>query len=117
MQQVKGSNDYRRALRVNIRIEDVAIYSFSENEDGTLSFWAAGRAGWYELHKPLPSYGRIFRGMQEATGLFYFLADKFRNARPRPRRDKVGDTEKLARYMMAKVGAAQGETDTVSTKN
>jgi hypothetical protein len=64
-----------------IRIDDVALYSFSQYDDGTLGFWAAGKAGWFEIGSPAPRYKTVFEGMNEATGMFYFLADKYRNSR------------------------------------
>jgi hypothetical protein len=104
---------YTRYYRETIRIRDVTMYSFSENEDGTLGFWAAGRAGWYELRTPAKGYANIFRGMEEATGIFYYLADKYRNSRPRPVRETVPETKRLARGIIAKVRSQQPRRETL----
>ena len=64
-----------------IIIENVATYSFSVFEDGTFGFWAAGKAGWFEIKSMAKGYRKIFQDMKEATGMFYHLADKYRNCR------------------------------------
>ncbi|MCJ1403731.1 hypothetical protein MMC11_006954 [Xylographa trunciseda] len=64
-----------------ITIDNVATYSFSVFEDGTFGFWAAGKAGWFEIKSMAKGYRKIFQDMKEATGMFYHLADKYRNCR------------------------------------
>ena len=64
-----------------ITIENVATYSFSVFEDGTFGFWVAGKAGWFEIKSMAKGYRKIFQDMKEATGMFYHLADKYRNCR------------------------------------
>lgn len=70
--------DYRKR---NCIILDVVTYSFSQYNDGTFGVWAAGRAGWYELKSAARSYKVPFEEMQEATGMFYYVADKYRKRR------------------------------------
>ncbi|MCJ1281584.1 hypothetical protein MMC26_000904 [Xylographa opegraphella] len=64
-----------------ITIDNVATYSFSVFEDGSFGFWAAGKAGWFEIKSMAKGYRKIFQDMKEATGMFYHLADKYRNCR------------------------------------
>ncbi|MCJ1431310.1 hypothetical protein MMC27_000661 [Xylographa pallens] len=64
-----------------IIIDNVATYSFSVFEDGSFGFWAAGKAGWFEIKSMAKGYRKIFQDMKEATGMFYHLADKYRNCR------------------------------------
>ena len=66
---------------VPLVIKNVTTYSFSQFEDGTFGFWAGGLAGWYEIVKPATEYEKIFEKMSEATGMFYFAADKFRKTK------------------------------------
>ncbi|MCJ1480217.1 hypothetical protein MMC06_000371 [Schaereria dolodes] len=79
--------DQRKLLRIpnhrnrSIILEDVAIYSFSQFDDGTFGFWAGGKAGWFEVKQPLKSFQNAYEGMNEATKMFYFLADKCKNSR------------------------------------
>lgn len=58
----------------------MATYSFAVFDDGTFGFWAAGKAGWFEVASPSKSYAETFDNMKEATGMFYYLADKFRKS-------------------------------------
>jgi hypothetical protein len=60
-----------------ICIKDVTIYSFSQFEDGSFGFWAAGGAGWFEIRTASAPYRNVFLAMQEAASIFYFLADKY----------------------------------------
>ena len=62
-------------------VDNVVTYSFSQFKDGTLGFWAGGQAGWFEVRTPAREYRPIFKEMTEATSMFYFVADKFRNCR------------------------------------
>lgn len=62
-----------------VTVDSVATYSFSLFDDGSFGFWAAGKAGWFELRSPAKDFKRVFAAMQEATGMFYYLADKYRN--------------------------------------
>jgi hypothetical protein len=60
-----------------ICIRDVCSYSFSQYEDGTFGFWAAGKAGWYEIRTAADNYAPFYQSMEESTSMFYFLADRF----------------------------------------
>lgn len=62
-------------------VDNVVTYSFSQFKDGTLGFWAGGQAGWFEVKTPAREYRPIFKEMTEATSMFYFVADKFKNCR------------------------------------
>ena len=61
-----------------ISITNVATYSFSLFDDGSFGFWAAGKAGWFEIRKPAKVWQDIYADMEEAVGMFYYLADKYR---------------------------------------
>ena len=66
--------------RRTIEVKDIRTYAFAEYEDGTYGFWAAGKAGWFEIETPAASYKAIHKQMNEATSLLYTLADKLRRA-------------------------------------
>ena len=63
-----------------VELDDIITYAFAEYHDGTYGFWAAGKAGWFELKDPAPAYKDTFAGMNEAASMFYMLADKLRRA-------------------------------------
>ena len=73
---VKNDN-YRSKL---MQLTHITTYAFAEYEDGTYGFWAAGKAGWFELKSPVPIYKPVFETMHEAASMFYMLADKLRKA-------------------------------------
>lgn len=75
--------------RKPIAISNVATYSFSQFDDGTYGFWAAGRAGWFELKSAAPSYQPVFKGMSEATGMFYYLADNYKSVKKQLRKEAI----------------------------
>lgn len=76
----------------------ITTYAFAEYDDGTYGFWAAGRAGWFELRDSAPAYKQTFEGMHEAASMFYMLADKLRRAQKKnPRLSGKG----LERYANA----------------
>ena len=64
-----------------IELTDITTYAFAEFEDGSYGFWAAGKAGWFELKDPLTSFQHTFDMMNEAASMFYMLVDKSRRAR------------------------------------
>ena len=74
---VKTSTYQERAIKIN----NVSTYSFSQFEDGTFGFWAGGQAGWFEIASASRAYQNIYQEMNEATGMFYFLADKYKKTR------------------------------------
>lgn len=61
-------------------MHNITTYAFAEYEDGTYGFWAAGKAGWFELKDPAPTYKTAFGKMNEAASMFYMVADKLRRA-------------------------------------
>ena len=63
-----------------LEIPDLRSYTFADFDNGTYGFWVAGKAGWFELKDPAVSYRATFDGMNEAAGMFYFMAKKYRNA-------------------------------------
>ncbi|KAL8801378.1 MAG: hypothetical protein Q9182_004492 [Xanthomendoza sp. 2 TL-2023] len=65
-----------------IEISNVSFWAFSEEEPHrSISLWASGTAGWFQLHDPIPQYQEIFKGMNEAVSMLYHLADKCRRSR------------------------------------
>ncbi|KAL8901401.1 MAG: hypothetical protein Q9207_005213 [Kuettlingeria erythrocarpa] len=71
----------RRWRSQRIEINNVSFWAFSQEEDKSVSIWASGAAGWFELHDPLPQYRDVFDGMHEAVSMLYYLADKWRRSR------------------------------------
>lgn len=63
-----------------VELDNITNYAFAEYDDGTYGFWAAGKAGWYELKDPATAYKQAFNGMNEAASMFYMLADKVRRS-------------------------------------
>lgn len=64
-----------------IELTDIVTYAFAEFDDGSHGFWAAGKAGWFEIHDPTVAFQHIFDMMNEAASIFYFMVDKLRRAR------------------------------------
>lgn len=64
-----------------IEVKDVTTYAFAEFEDGSYGFWAAGKAGWFEIKDPAAAFQPTFDMMIEAASMFYMLADKLKRAR------------------------------------
>ncbi|KAI4166498.1 MAG: hypothetical protein LQ343_008009 [Gyalolechia ehrenbergii] len=71
----------RRWRSHRIELNNVSFWAFSQELDGSVSLWASGTAGWFELHDPVPQYRDIFDGMNEAVSMLYYLADKWRRSR------------------------------------
>ncbi|KAH7384226.1 hypothetical protein DE146DRAFT_218318 [Phaeosphaeria sp. MPI-PUGE-AT-0046c] len=59
---------------LEIVIQHVTRFSYAELEDGGIVIWAAGRAGWFEIH-PALHYAEIFETIEEAVRLLYFVTD------------------------------------------
>lgn len=69
-----------------IEIDHVSTYAFAQYDDGSCGFWAAGRAGWFEIQSPSSSYKTTYGKMNEAASIFYMLADKLKRAHnPHPK--------------------------------
>lgn len=64
-----------------IEVTNVTTYAFAEFYDGSYGFWAAGKAGWFELKDPSNAFQRTYNMMNEAASMFYMLADKMRRSR------------------------------------
>ncbi|KAL9131829.1 MAG: hypothetical protein Q9217_000356 [Psora testacea] len=66
---------------LTIELTDVTTYAFAEFKGGGYGFWAAGRAGWFEVAGTSPAYKPIYDEMDVAASMLYFLADKIRKSR------------------------------------
>jgi len=71
------------------------MYAFAECEDASFAFWAAGKAGWFEIQGPARSFKTTYNKMEEAASIFYMLADKLRRAH---RRSLKLTTKALQKY-------------------
>ncbi|KAL8768920.1 MAG: hypothetical protein Q9209_004975 [Squamulea sp. 1 TL-2023] len=90
-----------------IEISNVSFWAFSEEEpDRTICLWASGKAGWFELHDPVPQYRDIFNGMNEAVSMLYHLADKYRRSRRNQSNVTMKDMIKLVRSAFHDVSLA-----------
>jgi hypothetical protein len=65
---------------VDIEICDVTKYSYGQNEDGEVTLWALGAAGWFEI-RPARSYNEVFLDMCQAVKVFYFVTDIYSEQR------------------------------------
>ncbi|KAL8999332.1 MAG: hypothetical protein Q9169_001758 [Polycauliona sp. 2 TL-2023] len=82
-----------------IEISNVSFWAFSEDEqDRSICLWAGGKAGWFELHDPLPQYQEIFNRMNEAVSMLYHLADKYRRSRKNQSNITTKDMNRLDTY-------------------
>jgi hypothetical protein len=79
-----------------IELYNVTKYAFAEYDDGTFGFWAAGKAGWFEITDALGLYQQTLAEMNEAASMFYIMADKTRRGRRDPSRMSVKDLDKYA---------------------
>ena len=66
-----------------IEISNVMTYAFAEYNDGTYGFWAAGKAGWFEIQSASNAYHDTYEKMIQAASMFYMLADKLKRSRNR----------------------------------
>ncbi|KAL8974726.1 MAG: hypothetical protein Q9197_001057 [Variospora fuerteventurae] len=90
--------NHRRPRTQHIEINNVSFWAFSQEADKSVSLWASGKAGWFELHDPEPQYRDIFEGMNEAVSMLYYLADKWRRSRKGHSCVKV---KELERYVVS----------------
>ena len=65
---------------VQLEIQNVRFYAFDSSDDGDIILWAAGGAGWYEIHAAM-EYLPVYEGMTEAVQLLHSLEDKYRHAK------------------------------------
>lgn len=82
-----------------IELTDITTYAFAEFEDGSHGFWAAGKAGWFEIKDPIVPFQRTFDMMNEAASIFYLLVDKMKRAR----RTSLNSTAKYIDQYAAKI--------------
>ena len=87
-----------------IELEIVTYYAFAEYDDGTYGFWAAGKAGWFELQSPAGSFRDIYDKMNEAASIFYTLADRLKRAHRRAPSLTTKEVHKYARKTFRNVG-------------
>lgn len=82
-----------------IELRDVTTYAFAEYEDGSYGFWAAGKAGWFEIQSPASSFKETYTLMNEAASMFYMLADKLRRAIKKRPKLNVKELDKYTRIL------------------
>lgn len=96
------AND-RRLRTQRIEISNVSFWAFSQEADNSVCLWASGKAGWFELHDPVPQYRDFFEGMNEAVSMLYYLADKWRRSRKSHLCVKDKELEKYVRCVFRDV--------------
>ncbi|KAL6721571.1 hypothetical protein ACLMJK_000675 [Lecanora helva] len=79
-----------------IEIDHVTTYAFAKYADGTYGFWAAGKAGWFELKSATASFKTTYDKMNEAAWIFYMLADRERRAH---RKARLLNEKELKKYV------------------
>jgi hypothetical protein len=67
-------DDLYRSKRIHI--DNVTHYAFGQHEDGDFGIWIAGKAGWFSV-TPSKQYKPIYREVEEAIDLHYFLVDRY----------------------------------------
>ena len=93
----------KRYREKSIELRNVTTYAFAEYEDGSYGFWAAGKAGWFEIQSPASSFKETYSLMNEAASMFYMLADKLRRAiRKRPKLN-ARELDKYTRVLFKEV--------------
>ena len=63
-----------------IELQNVRYFAYGTSESDRVVLWAAGKAGWYEIH-PAPEYRPIFDHMVKSVRLVHFLDDSSRKRR------------------------------------
>ena len=87
-----------------IQLASITTYAFAEYDDGSYGFWAAGRAGWFEVKDPVPASKIHFEGMNEAASMFYMVADKLRRAHKTNPKLSLKGLERYANTIFRDVG-------------
>ena len=95
--------DAKYKLKI-IEIMNVTNYAFAEYDDGTFGFWAAGKAGWFEIKSASGPYAQTLLEMNEAASMFYTLADKTRRGRKNPSKMSEKDLAKYTAALAKEVG-------------
>lgn len=75
----------------------MTTYAFAEYDDGSFGFWAAGKAGWFEIKDPSIAFQRTYNMMNEAASMFYMVADKMKRSRKRYINPSVQRLERYAK--------------------
>lgn len=88
-----------------IELTNITTYAFAEFKDGSYGFWAAGKAGWFEIKDPLVTFQRTFDLMNEAASMFYMLVDKSKKASKRQSNYTARYIDNYAKYMFKHVGS------------
>ena len=86
-----------------MEIRNVTTYAFAEYEDGSYGFWAAGKAGWFQIQSPASSFKETYALMNEAASMFYMLADKLRRAIKKRPKLNAGELDKYTRVLFKEV--------------
>ena len=86
-----------------IELRNVTTYAFAEYEDGSYGFWAAGKAGWFEIQSPASSFKDTYILMNEAASMFYMLADKLRRAIKKRPKLNMKELDKYTRILFKEV--------------
>ncbi|KAL9051043.1 MAG: hypothetical protein Q9162_006266 [Coniocarpon cinnabarinum] len=64
----------RDSIPCSITIASVQRFSFGQYDDGVVTFWVRGRAGWFEI-VPSRRYKPFLEEMVQVIRILYFLAD------------------------------------------
>ncbi len=80
--------------KVGLTVKDVDRFSYGEFDDGEVALWAAGKAGWFEI-EPSTKYKPVYDNMVEALKVYYFVAAKYRDQKPKKREKYIGSAETL----------------------
>ncbi len=88
-----------------INLEQVTRYAFAEYDDGSCGFWAAGKAGWFEIQSPASPFKTTYEKMNEAASIFYMLADRLRRTHRRARNLGPKELKIHARKVFQAVGS------------
>ena len=86
-----------------IELDQCTTYAFAQYDDDTCGFWAAGKAGWFEIQSPASSYKAIYREMNEAATIFYLLADKHKKSHLKKRNLEAKAVHKYADHVFQDV--------------
>lgn len=100
-----GVNSVRdqRYREKSVELRNVTTYAFAEYEDGSYGFWAAGKAGWFEIQSPASSFKETYSLMNEAASMFYMLADKLRRAIKKRPKLNAKDLDKYTKVLFKEV--------------
>ena len=92
-----------------VELNNITNYAFAEYDDGTFGFWAAGKAGWFEIKNASGLYQQNLAEMNEAASMFYAMVDKTRRGRKDPSKMSIKDLDKYAAGLAKDVGCLDPE--------